>query len=385
MNDAEYIEELLYPIRDIIDDTNARVIGVIIRRIANIGELTATDALSLSAITKTKDLKEIEKIIAEGTQKTIEEIDNIILQAAARNDMLAEQYFNYREMTPQTIVENAELMSVADYAKKNIVDEVLKMSKTTVLSYNKKNVSIDKAYNAIVNKAIYEVSQGTLNFDTAMASVVKELSDNGFKTVDYESGYSRRLDSAVAQNIRDGVNQLNINYREFQGKEYGADGVEIDAHALCAPDHLPIQGRQFTTEQFERLQNTLERPIGTNNCTHGITKIIIGVNEPAYNERELKELADLSNQEVTYDLQLKDENGKPLKKTLSRYEFTQAQRRVETELRTLKARKSAIAETGSKEELAKVNKQIRDKSAYYKKISDQAGIKPKPKNTTYKG
>ena len=37
----------------------------------------------------------------------------------------------------------------------------------------------------------------------------------------------------------------------------GANGVEIDAHMLCAEDHLPYQGGQYSNEEFESIQNDL--------------------------------------------------------------------------------------------------------------------------------
>ena len=52
---------------------------------------------------------------------------------------------------------------------------------------------------------------------------------------------------------------------------------EIDAHGLCAEDHLPYQGRQYSLRNYERLNSYLKRPIGTCNCRHGISYIILGV------------------------------------------------------------------------------------------------------------
>ena len=83
----------------------------------------------------------------------------------------------------------------------------------------------------------------------------------------------------------------------------GPDGVEISAHMLCAEDHLPYQGRQFSLEEFERLNQTLRRPIakGIWNCSHVAEPIVLGISEPAYTEEELAEYRRSSLEQVTID------------------------------------------------------------------------------------
>ena len=81
--------------------------------------------------------------------------------------------------------------------------------------------------------------------------------------ITYASGRTRRLDSACRMNILEGVRQVNNGIRKEMGNQYGADGVEIDAHGLCAEDHLPYQGKQYTIKAYEKLNNKLKRPIGT--------------------------------------------------------------------------------------------------------------------------
>ena len=41
---------------------------------------------------------------------------------------------------------------------------------------------------------------------------------------------------------------------DYHGQKFGADGVELSAHAICAPDHLAVQGRQFSNEEFDKMQ-----------------------------------------------------------------------------------------------------------------------------------
>jgi hypothetical protein len=108
------------------------------------------------------------------------------------------------------------------------------------------------------------------------------------------------LESAVKMNVMDGVREVNAGMSKKAGEKFGADGVEISVHANSAPDHEDIQGRQFTNEEYEKLQSgrpfkdvtgrhfaAIKRPIGMWNCGHYVFEIIVGVSEPAHGEKEL--------------------------------------------------------------------------------------------------
>ena len=43
---------------------------------------------------------------------------------------------------------------------------------------------------------------------------------------------------------------------EQNHEDLGCDGWEISAHGGCAPDHEPIQGRQYSDEEYERINNS---------------------------------------------------------------------------------------------------------------------------------
>ena len=103
--------------------------------------------------------------------------------------------------------------------------------------------------------------------------------------------------AAALQNV-DGVRAVNNDTLRQLGREFGADGVQISLHALCAEDHLPYQGRRFTNKQFERLQNRLPRPFGMWNCKHTIFPVVLGVSEPAHTPEELAALTYRSKKEI---------------------------------------------------------------------------------------
>ena len=155
------------------------------------------------------------------------------------------------------------------------------------------------------------------------------------------------------------------------GKEYGADGVEITAHALCAEDHLPYQGRQYSHKEFDRIQNTLRRPFGMWNCKHTMFPILLGISQPAHTEAELQAYARNSREEVTID-----------GVTMSRYEWTQKQRQIETAQKNIATAAKASGDSIARRE---AQRNINRLTAEYGKISEAAGLIEKKERMTVAG
>lgn len=95
----------------------------------------------------------------------------------------------------------------------------------------------------------------------AVRRALSQAAVNGLQ-VQYPSGYRRRADTAVRQNVLDGVRSVNQQMLYSLGDEFGANGVEISAHMLCAEDHLPYQGRQYSVKEFSDIQGNLKRQFG---------------------------------------------------------------------------------------------------------------------------
>lgn len=89
--------------------------------------------------------------------------------------------------------------------------------------------------------------------------------------------------------------------------------------ASAPPDHRHIQGRQFSNEEWESINRSLDRPLGTLNCQHFATPIVLGVSKPVYSRKELTDINRRSSERIEYKGQ-----------KMSRYEASQRQRQMET-------------------------------------------------------
>lgn len=364
-------EEFVDPLEDLIQSTNNEIIGVIARRIKSFEGLRPTEINKLANMARNKDLEEIKKLLAELTEKTEQEIQNIFEKSAKENDELAKKLFEAKNISQATYLSNNQLKSILERFMDATKDNILNLSKTSAFVLNGKVTNATKAYTDTINRGVYQASQGLVDYKTAMRKSIKELAQSGLQVVEFDTGYTRRLDSQVRMNTLDGLSQMNMAYYEQQGEEVGADGYEISAHSLCAEDHLHIQGKQYTKEQYKALNSSLKRPIGTMNCRHVAYPILIGISEPTYTSTELNEMMHNSTEAVTYTNLLNE------KKTVKRYEATQRQRQIETQIRRLKDEKYALEQLGDTIGAKEVQKKIKEKTNYYKTMCAEMGLTAK--------
>lgn len=146
--------------------------------------------------------------------------------------------------------------------------------------------------------------------------------------------------------------------------DLGCDGWEISAHANSAPDHEPIQDRQYSDKEYEALNNSLVRRIGTLNCGHAAFPIILGVNSPQYTPGQLEQFRVDNEKGVTFD-----------GKHYTCYQATQAQRKLERTMRTQKRRILVDEAAGDRDKLLTDQIKLRRLSEEYKRFSKAAGLR----------
>ena len=370
-----YLNSLPDPIAKNMEALNQYVVERICKRIQKIGKLTVQDASKLySAIEFAgADLQAIQKELERITGLNAKALEAMFEDVAAENVDFANTYYKARGMeTLKDYTENVALRSFVEAAKRTAADGVTNLSSTTMIGFKsgKRVLPLREYYIQTIDKAITFAQTGTVDYYTAMRSTIKEMARSGLRRVTFDSGYSRRLDSQARMNLLEGVRQLNMAMLEQTGKEFGADGVEISAHALCAPDHQRIQGRQYSLAEFERLNRSLERPIGELNCHHFTTPIVLGVSKPVYSASELREINKRSNAKVEY-------GGKKY----TRYEASQRQRQLETAIRYAKDERDACVAAGDKLGATQARKKSAALTAEYKRFSEAAGLTKRMERT----
>lgn len=394
------IEKLIQPILDRQQAIEDYVIKKIAQRVKEIGHLLPSDVYRLERLLKSgSDVREINAEIARLTNLNVTEIKKMIKTVALDNYLDVKPFFDYRNMSFIPFEKNQDLQRVVNAIANQTADTYINLSRSRAFMIRDlKNpqrlipTSLSKTYYSVVDEAVQASQSGVIDYNTAMRRTLKQLSNSGLRTVSYypEKGgiYTQQLEAAVKRNVLDGIRQLNQGVQDEVGKQYGADGKEITVHEMSAPDHEPIQGHQFTNEEYDKLQNAepfedvngkkfdaIERAIGEYNCRHFTYSIIIGVNKPNFTQEQLD--ASIKRNEKGFT----DSKGKH--RTL--YECSQEQRRMEREIRQAKRTIMTGQEAGN-EEMVKAGRALLSKrQSEYKAFSQACGLSTRPLNTRVHG
>ncbi|WMI81937.1 phage minor capsid protein [Anaerotignum sp. MB30-C6] len=317
------------------------------------------------------DVDLITQQLARESGKSIEEIEKLYEAVAQEGYDWAKPFYEAKEIKQIPLAENKVLQNIIQSAAAVTKESLRNISNTTTVGIRTEKgfEPLGSFYKKTVDQAIASVATGTEDYKKVIRQAVKDMGSSGLR-VKYESGYTKRLDSAIRQNILDGVSYIAQETARATGKEFGSDGVEISAHSPCAPDHIPYQGNQYSNEEFEKLQSELKRPIGEWNCRHIAYAILLGISSPANSKSELKEMKRYSNEKITID-----------GNEYTRYECTQLQRKIETNLRYAREEKLLYQAIEDKDLVRGATEKIRLLSNKYVEVSEKAGLPTKVERT----
>jgi len=358
--------------QDRFDRTNRKILEYIGSRLKEIGELTPSQARKIQQMYKYgEDLDTITKYLAEASGQSIDDIEALYEKVAEEGYDWSKPFYEAKGIKQIPFKENKDVQRIVK-AMCVVTGKSLKnISRTTAIGVNTAGgfKPVGSFYKETVDSAITAVITGTDDYNSTIRRAVKELGSGGLK-IRYESGYTRRLDSAVRQNVLDGVRYVTQEIAAKNGEEFGADGYEISAHSACALDHLPYQGRQYSKKEYEAIQESLARPIGQWNCGHTAFPIVLGVSHRAYTDKELKAFEKNSNEKITIE-----------GREYTRYECTQLQRQLETKLRYAREEKALYKAVGDKELVNGATEKIRLLSNKYADVSRTAELPMRAERT----
>lgn len=355
------------------DAINTHYIKLMAKQIKEIGKLSPSNLFRLQQMSKMQqNIDSIEYMLAQETGKTLDELDKVLELSGLSVYKDAYELYVAHNRIQVPFRQNQNMMNYIRSVQGLTHNTFFNLSNTTVIFEPYRNL-VDVAIDAVTNgiDSYNNIIHKQLTDSTLPPNL--RYADEGLK-VTYASGLTRRLDSAVRMNVLEGVRQVNNGIREKAGEEFGADGVEVSAHALCARDHIDIQGKQFSKKEFELRNEELRRHISTCNCKHYTFPIILGISKPTYTDKELKQYRENSEKPVNI-------NGKEMTK----YQATQAQRNMETAIRKQKDKYIFADTMGDTEMTEKIKNNINQLQSQYNSISQQAGLSPKMDRTYVPG
>ena len=352
-----------------VTDEYLRKMGEHIR---DIGQLVPSDVHRLQQIRRmNRNLDGIKRQLAELAGTSVKDLERVLNEAAKVDSRVVEKITGVPDAAMQ-LKNNVALQRALRAQLAETAGTLQNLSKSTVVS---------SAYRDAVDAAVTAVQSGVEDYNSAIRRQMRQagafglrVRENGTQAVEYASGVTRRLDSAISLNVLDAMRRMNQQAMNELGREFGANGVEIDAHMLCAEDHLPYQGQQYSNEEFQQIQDSLQRPFGEWNCRHTWSPIILGISQPAYSPEQLDAMERYSTEEVTID-----------GRTKTRYEWSQEMRRCETAIRAKKDTATLAAASGDKALQQDCQRSVVALNKHYEQLADKAGMGPAFRRTYVAG
>lgn len=385
--DAEILIERLL---ERIEQANTYFLMKMGASVGKIRDLTPTQAQQLVQILKYNgSYEDIVREISQYTNLNVKEVDEIFSAYAQKDAQFYEKFYKYRNMPfMESEALRQQRLALTSIAKNEMYD----FTRTGVLGYTIRDLEgrtqfmgLRETYNRVLDEALLNVGQGKETFDAAMSRIMKDIGGSGLKTVEFASGRSMRLDSAINMQLKSRLRELHNENQKIIGEEIGADGVEISVHLNPAPDHEMAQGRQFSNAEYEKLNNgdeatdytgrkvTLDhdgkngyRPISEMNCYHYIFSVILGVSNPEYSQKGLQKIIDDNNKGFEYE-----------GKHYSMYEGEQLQRQIEKKIREQKDIQIFAKAGGNMELVGDAQSKITQLTRKYKELSDISGLPTK--------
>ncbi len=400
-------EEIIDNLTDVlvrrIEKVNTYTLKKIGEVLGDLRDLPPSQANDLAMIFKYGgDYDQIVKELAKVTEINEKEIEKIFKQVAKKNLAFAEQFYEYRDVKYIPYDKNIELQNQVRAIAKITKRTYRNLSKTTgfvkVVNGKKVFTPLAKAYRDTIDEGVTALIQGKDSFNSMLTKTIRQLSKSGIKTIDWASGYSRRLDSSVRMNLRGAIRDFSIELQQQFGEEYGADGVEVSVHENPAPDHEEVQGHQFSTvrpaknklSMFEKLQKEGRsfdyngelidihgqlksgeltdnfRPIGQLNCYHYVYSVILGISKPQYTAKQLE------------DIKKRNRKGFELDgKHYTNYQGQQMQRSLETSIREQNDRRIMAEASGQEDEALLAQKAVTELTNKYFELSQKSGLPTK--------
>ena len=306
-----------------------------------------------------EEVREIIKQTVEDARKAGDELIGEAGDMAWNADlsMWAEQGVNLEKPNSMSQLKAAFAAQTAD--------ELRNLTRSTGFkNVNTGTVGVLNAYQKELDLALLKVATGTFSYDQAVQDCVHRLAQSGLRSIDYASGRTYQLDTAVRMSVRTGCSQLAGKIMEANLQSSGQDLVITSQHMGSRPEHALWQNKVFSYSGKSRKYPDFFKETGYGtaeglkgpNCCHDFYPFWEGASVIPDDIKEPKPVM-INGKEYTY------------------YQCTQKQRAMERDIRALKREINACEALGM--DSAELRAKLKQKTAEYRKFSDSANLKPK--------
>ena len=364
------LEKIPAEFRKLLTDAEMRIMEDIIRRVKMAGEITRTADWQIYRLSQLgesrKVVDEILKRTLELSQKELNRLyEDVIEKGYAREESLYKAsgtgFIKYQDNLP--------LQQLIDSIKAQTSQELKNITQSTGFAIKKNGklsfTSTADTYQRVLDNAMTDISTGSLDHNTVIKRAISELTNSGLRTIDYASGRSIRVESAVRMAVMTGITQVTAKVNDMNAEALGTDYFEVSWHGTARPTHQAWQGRVYSRKELETVcgLGVVDGLCGAN-CRHSYAPFIKGISVRNYTDAQLDKMNAKENTPREY-------KGKEY----ISYQATQRQRKLENLMRRQRQEIKLLKQAGVDEgDIIAVKSRYRSTMAQYKDFSDKMGL-----------
>ena len=217
MKDDKKLELLLERFYNRFNQYNTKVLEKLGEAIKKFDGVSPTTAHKIAQQLKYgTDIDDLIEELSKLSGKSIKDIEEAFDLVAKENVEFAEVYAKAKNMEFVDYKDNDQLKRLVKGIAGETNATFQNISNAKMIGFvlkdadgNKIFKNLKKTYNDLIDEAVFNVTTGTTDYQSAMRGVMKQLADSGVKIhqekVGYKSGYNVRIDSPVRQNVLDGI------------------------------------------------------------------------------------------------------------------------------------------------------------------------------------
>ncbi len=303
-----------------------QIIEEIATRIANFGYANTVVINDLRIAQEMGFLyQDIVRLVAEYNNTTYENVNQIFYEAGEKTLKFDDEIYKEAGLNPTPLKQDESIKQIMNATINRTTGNLQNLCMTTA------STGQTQFINAINNAYLY-TSTGVKSYTQAIIDEITNIGQQG-ALIQYPSGRTMSIESAIRMNIVTSVNQNCGKIQEARANEVGWDLMEISAHSGARPSHAEWQGKIVSLSGKAGYLTKADIGYGEAtgfkgiNCYHEWNPYRKG-SIRTYTQEQLDAW---KNEKVTY-------NGKEY----SKYEATQIQRRMERQIRQDKKNLSGL-------------------------------------------
>ena len=183
--------------------------------------------------------EEILSVLSKTLKKSVPELRKMMVEAGTRCLQDDVEVYKAAGLTPPGIQESKALTEILNSGYQQTLGTMKNITRTTARTATRQ-------FEDALDLAWSQVSSGAFDSGSAIRQTVKKLCQQGVEAVEYPSGHTDNIETAVRRAVLTGVNQTAAHLQEELADELGCDLVEVSAHAGARPEHAEWQGKIYS-------------------------------------------------------------------------------------------------------------------------------------------